>query len=83
MWAMHSFVAVRVVSLLKKPIMHSDGTEEHITTVSPKGTALQIPRLKSYSEVVNYLLKGYKNDEATAKTDLAILRFKKLRSMKL
>lgn len=64
--AMPIFVANSVVSAFNSCMVQSNGTKGLATLISSNGTALEAPRLRSYSEVVSHLPKRYANDEATA-----------------
>lgn len=74
MWAMPSFVADHVAASLNSRMVRSDDTSIAVATVHATA-ASQAPRLTSYPEVVNHLLKRYANDQGIAETDAAISRY--------
>lgn len=53
----------------------SSGTTVLRTTFNPNGVAAQAPRLESYSEVVNHLLKRSANDQKIAEAYAEILQY--------
>lgn len=72
MWSMPSFFTDRVEFLLNSRLVQSDGTKGRTTTSNSNAAALQAPRLSSYSEVVNHMLRRYANDETIEDADVAI-----------
>lgn len=68
-----SFVADRVASTLNSSKMQNHEVKGLDTTVNSNGPALQAPRLRSYSKVMNRLMKRYGNEEASVEANAAIL----------
>lgn len=75
---MHRFLTNHLESLLNnRRMLRSDGTKGLTVAVNSNNCEPRAARLRSYSEVVNYTLKRYVNDEAIAKVDAAIPCFTK------
>lgn len=56
-------------------IVKRDGITLARNIVNPNGSTTQIPRLKSYSKVANYLLKHYINDQKLEEAGDATSRY--------
>lgn len=64
-----------VASPLNSRMGQSVATKDTSVTVDSNGVARQAPRPRSYSKVMNHLLKSYAHDEAFAEAGTALLRF--------